>query len=227
MEINPTSSIAARAIDNDASIDTRRLLKQVARRLIAENGVRNVTVRQIAEAARQKNRGVVAYYFRTKENLLAEILIEGAARIESRREVYLAELEATGGPSTLRAAVDAIVRPSAAFSDEDVEYGKYLNRFMMQLSLSNPVLVDQILQNGGNKAYQRCLEHLRRLLSDFSRPQQNRRFLFLGNYVSTLLAQRETMLLDAVQSHPTWASPTTLDDIVCTAAALLAAPTSD
>ena len=98
MEINPTSRIAARAIDNDASIDTRRLLKQVARRLIAENGVRNVTVRQIAEAARQKNRGVVAYYFRTKENLLAEILIEGAARIESRREVYLAELEATGGP---------------------------------------------------------------------------------------------------------------------------------
>ena len=71
-----------------------------------------------------------------------------------------------------------------------------------------------------------CID-TRRLLSDLSRPQQNRRFLFLGNYVSTLLAQRETLLLDAVQSHPTWASPTTLDDIVCTAAALLAAPTSD
>jgi hypothetical protein len=57
---------------SNSDSEPRRALKQVARRLIAERGVRNVSVRQIGEAAGQKNKKVVAYYFGKKDKLLRE-----------------------------------------------------------------------------------------------------------------------------------------------------------
>lgn len=203
--------------------DPRVKLKQAARRLIAEHGVSNVSVRQIGQAAGQKNRGVVAYYFGTKDNLISEILIDGASRIEAQRRAYLDALEAEGGPSTLIEAVEAIVMPSAEFSEDEVQ-GRYFNRFLLQLSFNNSELIDRTLEDGWNVGYQRCLSHLRRLMPDKTRAEQNRRFLFLGSYLSGLLAQREAMLADPARAHPTWRSKETLRDIIQTAAAILEAP---
>jgi len=198
-------------------------LKRVARLLIAERGVRNVTVREIAAAAGQRNLGIVAYYFGTKDRLIREILIEGAARIEARRGEHLVTLEGGGGPMTVREAVGAIVLPAAAFSDEDRLHGAGFNRFLLQLSLSDSRLIDETLAGTGNQNYQRCLAHLRRLTPHLSNAQQNRRFLFLGSYVSGLLAAREAILADSAADHPTWRSAETLQDIVATAAAMLEA----
>lgn len=198
-------------------------LKRVARLLIAERGVRSVTVREIATAARQRNLGIVAYYFGTKDKLIREILIDGAERIEARRGEYLAALEAKRGPKNVREAVAAIVLPAAAFSDEDRLYGSGFNRFLLQLSLSDSRLIDETLAGRGNQNYQRCLSHLRKLLPHLTRTQQNRRFVFLGSYVSGLLAARETVLADAGGAHPTWRSPETLAEIVATASAALEA----
>lgn len=201
----------------------RLAIKRVARRLIAEHGLASVTVRQIARMAGQRNMGAVAYYFGTKEALVSEILIDGARRIEARRHQHLDALEGNGGPRTVEEAVEAIVRPSAEFSEQDVEYGEHFNLFLLQLSLSNTELIDRTLEGRWNQAYQRCLAHLRRLTESHSRAEQNRRFVFLGTYVSSLLATREQMLHDRVHSHPTWRSPETLDDIIRTAAAILQA----
>ncbi len=198
-------------------------LKRVARLLIAERGVRNVTVREIAVSAGQRNLGIVAYYFGTKDRLIREILLEGAARIEARRGEHLARLESDGGPVTVREAVGAIVLPAAAFSDEDPLHGSGFNRFLLQLSLSDSRLIDETLAGRGNQNYQRCLAHLRRLTPHLSTAQQNRRFLFLGSYVSGLLAARETILADSAADHPTWRSAETLQDIIATAAAMLEA----
>lgn len=217
MEVN--SSLSPPGADSEP----RRTLKQVARRLIAERGVRSVSVRQIGEAAGQKNRGVVAYYFGTKENLLSEILIDGAQRIEARRQAYLDAMEAEGGPGTITEAVRAIVLPSAGFS-EDEENGKYFNRFLLQLSFSDPELIDRTLEDGWNTGYQRCLRHLRRLMSNRTRSEQSRRFVFLGTYLGALLAQREALLDDPAGTHPSWRADATLEDIIRTAAAILEAP---
>ena len=98
--------------------ETRRTLKRAARDLFAEHGVASVSVRDIAQAAAQKNQGAVAYYFGTKDNLIAEILIDGARRIEARRRVFLQQLEKSGGPHTIEDVVTAIVMPSAQFSQK-------------------------------------------------------------------------------------------------------------
>ncbi|MEZ5553511.1 MAG: TetR/AcrR family transcriptional regulator [Pseudomonadales bacterium] len=202
-------------------------IKRVARYLFAERGVHDVSVREIAQAAGQRNLGVVAYYFGTKEQLIREILIDGAERIEARREEHLRGLEENGGPHSVRCVVEAIVLPSARFAEQDEVYGSCFNRFLAQLSFTSADLIDRTLEGRWNRGYQRCLGHLRRLLPDLTRAEQNRRFLFLGSYISTLLAQREFMLADPDRDHPTWRSKTTLDDIVRTATALLTAPGAD
>jgi AcrR family transcriptional regulator len=210
---------------NQADPDSgpRLHIKSVARRLFALRGVHNVTVREIAREADQRNLGVVAYYFGTKDSLIAEILIEGAERIERRRQRFLETLTERGGPESVYEAVEGIVRPCVEFADTDPVYGRYFNSFLFQLSLSRSEFIDQTLEGRWNTAYQTCLTHLRHLLPHLSRAEQNRRFLFLGSYVSALLAQREIRMEDALKDHPTWTSEATLNDIIGTAAALLTA----
>jgi len=215
MQVNPLP-------DFEPDSATRQRLKRVARRLFAERGIRDVTVREIAREAGQRNQGAVAYHFGTKEALIVEILIDGAARIEVRRKAYLDAVEARGTPVSVRDAVAAIVLPSAEFSDEDAVYGEGFNRFLLQLGAGEAQFVDRILEGRWNEGYQRCLKHLRRALTALPPAVQNRRFVFLGNYVSGLLAQREAKLADGLR-HPTWRARATLDDIIDTAAALLEA----
>lgn len=211
----------------DADSRPRTQIKRVARHLFAERGIHHVGVREIAQAANQRNLGVVAYYFGTKERLISEILIDGAERIEALRAGFLGDLESNGGPVTVRQAVEAIVLPSAWFSESDDLYGSYYNRFLAQLSFSSGDLIDSTLEGRWNRGYQRCLSHLRRLLPDLTRAEQSRRFVFLGTYVSALLAQREFMLADRVRAHPTWRSEAMLQDIVRTATSLVTAPASN
>lgn len=203
--------------------ETRRTLKKVARRLFSERGIRAVSVREIAVAAGQRNMGAVAYHFVTKDALLRELLTDGAERIEARRHQVLDAMEAEGGPRTVAEAVSAIVLPSVQFSDEDVEFGSFFNRFLLRVGMYESDFVDRVLQGRYNAGYQRCLTHLRRLLNDMPRDAQNLRFVFLGSYLSSLIAQRETILADRSVNHPHWRSEETVQDIIQTAAALLCA----
>jgi len=204
--------------------DPRSEIKRIARGLFAERGLRQVTLREIAAAAGQRNLGVVSYYFGTKDNLVAEILIDGAKKIEARRKRYLDELAEEGGPSSVLEVVEAIVLPAAQFSDEDERDGAHFNRFLLQLSLGSGAFIDRTLEGRWNAGYQRCLRHLRRLMTGLSGAEVNRRFVFLGSYVGALLAMRESMLADRTRAHPMWRAKATLDDIVRTAASILEAP---
>jgi AcrR family transcriptional regulator len=206
------------------ALSPRILIKRTARLLIAERGVRDVSVREIAQAANQRNLGVVAYYFGTKDKLIAEILTDGAERIEALRNAHLDQLEAKGGPETIEEAIAAIIIPSATFSDEDLVYGRAFNRFLLQLSLNNSGFIDETLAGRWNLGYQRCLAHLRRLTPELGKAEQSRRFLFMGTYVGAVLASREAAIADADREHRMWRSKETLDDIVRTTAAMMAAP---
>lgn len=208
----------------DAGSDSAVRIKRVAQRLFAERGIRNVTIREIARAAGQKNVGAVGYYFGSKENLVAEVLIDGARLIEERRKAHLERLEASGGPVTVREALETLVLPSTEFSKDEVEAANHFNRFLLLLSLSEGDFIDRTLVGRWNSGYQRSLAHLRRLMPDMPLAAKNRRFVFLGAYLGSLLAMRESMLNDPKPDHPGWRSDATLEDILRTATALLEAP---
>ena len=203
--------------------DAAEYLKLVAQRLFAERGVDGVTVREIAEAAGQKNHAAVGYHFGSKENLVRELVVDGAALIDERRNRLLDALEAGGGPSSVAQVVDALIYPSVGLADDGMQEDSY-TRFIVMLAMTHRELFMDALQNRWNSGYQRCLEHLRRLMPDMPDVVKNQRFVFLGSYLGGVLAMREAALTDSGRKHPTWSSQQTLAHFAATVTALLTAP---
>lgn len=197
-------------------------LKMVARRLFAERGVDGVTVREIAEAAGQKNHAAVGYHFGSKEALIRELVLDGAMLIDERRNAWLDRLEADGGPRTVLEVVEGLIQTSI---DLDGGHGEdSYNRFIVMLAMTHRRFFMDTLGGRWNSGYLRCLEHLRRLMPDMPPEMKNQRFLFMGASLGGVLAGRESELADLSRDHPTWRSDATLSHFAVTLAAMLEAP---
>lgn len=211
-----------------ASIEARQLpareqIKLAARRLFAERGMDGVTVREIVEASGQKNHGSLSYYFGTKEALVRELVTDGAKLIDIRRNAYLDGLEAKGGPKSIRDVVEALVYPSVNLAETDTAEDSYI-RFIALLGMSHRDLFMEALENRWNSGYLRCLDHLRRLMPEMPEAAKNQRFVFLGAYLTGVIAAREAALADRSRPHPMWSAEATLRHFIDTITALLAAP---
>ena len=200
-------------------------LKLVARRLFAERGVDGVTVREIAEAAGQKNHAAVGYHFGSKEALIRALVLDGAVIIDQRRNLWLDRLEAEGGPRTVREVVEVLIHGSVGMAGPGQEDS--YSRFVTLLGMSHHTLFMDALEGRWNSGYLRCLEHLRRLMPPMSPSMKNQRFVFMGAYLGAVLSAREAALTDPSRSHPTWASERTLPHFVLTMTAMLEAPSPE
>jgi AcrR family transcriptional regulator len=193
-------------------------IKRVALRLFAERGVDGVTVREIAAAAGQRNHGAVSYYFGSKESLVRAIVMEGAVALDRHRNAELDRLEAQGGPETIRQVVDVLILPVVALDDD------YYVPFIVMLGMSHRDLMMDAIDASWNRAYGRCLDHLRRLLPGLSPALQNQRFIFMGAYLGAVLAARQRALADHSRDHPMWGSQESLEHFAQSLVGLLEAP---
>jgi AcrR family transcriptional regulator len=87
---------------------TRELLLTTAERLFAEQGIAQVSVRQIAEAAGQANNSAVAYHVGTKADLVLAILHVHNEPVDRLRADML---DAADGSTDLRDHLAAMVLP--------------------------------------------------------------------------------------------------------------------
>ncbi len=188
--------------------DAPRHIKAVALKLFAERGIDGVTVRQIAEAAGQKNHAAILYHFGSKDMLVRELLIDGARAIDVRRNAWLDRANAAGGPHTVVEVMEILVETSV--DPDPPAWGECYNRFLVGLQLSNRTLFIDALAGRWNVGYQRCLEEVRRLMAHVPRDLLNQRLVFMGGALSGILAGRETELADRSREHPMWSHPETL-----------------
>lgn len=193
-------------------------LKQSALQLFAERGIDGVTVRQIAEAAGQKNHAVVGYYFGSKEALIHELIVDGAREVDERRNAALDALEAKDEPITLLDVMEILVRTSV---QPEPSPDECYNRFVVNLQQSHRTLFMDALGGRWNSGYQRCLAHFRRILSDVPTALLNQRLVFLGAALGGIMAIRESELSDRSRQHRTWSSDATLAHIARSMAAML------
>lgn len=192
---------------------TRDQIKLSARRLFAQRGIDGVTVRDIVAASSQKNSGSLHYYFRTKDALVKELIVDTAKMIDDRRNAALDQLESSGGPQNLRHVLEVLVLPSLNLGSGNKEEDTYL-RFISLLAMQNRSLLNEVLEGGLNTGYQRCLRHIRRLLPDVEPLVLEQRLVFMSISLRAMLAAREASLDQRDLPHPFWGSPDLLDNLM-------------
>ena len=207
---------------DQAGGDGAEALKRAAIRLFAERGIDGVTVRQICQAAGQRNHGAVGYHFGTKEALVRELVADGAQIIDERRNALIDRLESAGGPASVREVVDVIIFP--ALDLDGAGHDDCYLRFTHILNMTHRELFLDAVGDRWNRGYQRCLAHLRRLMPEMAPAMTNQRLGFAGTYVAQALALRQATLADTSRSHATWSAERTLRHLAVTAAALIMAP---
>ncbi len=202
---------------------TRNELKRAARRLFAERGIAAVGMREIVEAAGQRNAAAVHYYFGSKDDLLRELVVDGADLIDAIRMRMLDETEARG-EVTLRDAVRAFVVANADIGGETGESETYF-RFMTSMQTERRQMFDEWAGAEHSEGYRRVLAHVHRLLAPLPSAVINRRFLYAGLTLRTLLAGREAARDAGVAAdHPYWGEQVALDGMVDAVEAILTGP---
>lgn len=202
---------------------TRNELKRAARRLFAERGIAAVGMRDILDAAGQRNAAAVHYYFGGKDDLLRELVADGARAIDRARREMLNAAEAKPGGATLDDVVRAMVLANIEVAGETGEQETYL-RFIGNLQAERRELFHQAAREE-SAAYARCLDHLRHLLAELPLAVVNQRILFAGLSSQAILAAREAALDGADEGqHPYWTRPGALDAIVLAIEGILIGP---
>ncbi len=90
---------------------TREQLLEAGQRLFAEKGPFRAPLKQVVEAAGQRNASALHYHFGGRQGLLEAILARYNEPIEAERMLLLDQLHDTGRERELRALVTAVVVP--------------------------------------------------------------------------------------------------------------------
>ncbi|MEE2917105.1 TetR family transcriptional regulator [Sphingomonas ginsenosidimutans] len=202
---------------------TRNELKRAARRLFAERGIAAVGMREVVEAAGQRNAAAVHYYFGSKDDLLRELLIDGADLIEARRKALIDDAERKGAGMTLRDLVEAIVLPNVELRGDTGEEETYF-RFIVNVQNERRELFRDTVPEHSD-SYRRYVDHVRRLLTPLPVVLANQRVLFAGLAMQTLVAAREAALdRSDNRDHHFWSRPDALTGIIDAMEAILLNP---
>jgi AcrR family transcriptional regulator len=217
-------STKMRAAPRAAPDDTKSQIKAAAQLLFARHGVDAVTVQQIVAAAGQRNNAALHYHFGSKEELIRQLVVDGAAVLDERRQGMLRELEARSGPSTVREVLLVLVMPVIELS-EDERWCGYI-RFTSSLQASDRKTLRAALNNRWNAGYVACFAHLKRMLP-LSPALIEQRLSMFSIYANANLSARE-----AAQETPRtrgsrlWDQRFTTENILDTLEATLTCPPS-
>lgn len=213
-------SSVERHVARSGSLATKEQLKLAAQTLFGRHGIEAVTVQQIVEAAGQRNNASLHYHFGSKDELVRQLVVDGARQLDSRRHEMLQSMEAAGGPRNVREVLEILVLPVVELGDHERWRG-YI-RFISNLQLSNRDKLRSALAGQWNTGYVECLNKLRQLLSPMPQPLLEQKLSFLGIYANAVLTAREAAQeLHRDGPHQFWSGPYTLENIMDTLEATL------
>lgn len=114
---------------------TRLALLDVSERLFARHGVDGVSLRQIAQEAGKANTNVVQYHFKTKENLLRELLKWRVRSMEIPRTEMLERLKASRQEYDVRSLLEILCLPLLDVRDKEGNrsFARVLGEYLFRL----------------------------------------------------------------------------------------------
>src|SRR6201987_6029483 len=206
------------------SEETRNQIKAAAQMLFARRGVDGVTVQEIVDAAGQRNNAALHYHFGSKEELILQMVVDGAAVLDERRREMLDEIEARGGPKSIREVMLVLVMPVIELG-EDERWRGYV-RFTSNLQASDPKTLRDALNNRWNASYIECFDHFKRMLPLPAALAEQRRSI-LTIYANAVLSAREAALESRnTRNSRLWGQSFTIENILDMLEAAIACPPS-
>lgn len=204
--------------------ETKDQIKAAAQMLFARYGIDAVTVQQIVDAAGQRNNAALHYHFGSKEELIRQLVVDGAAVLDRRRRAMLEEIEARGGPQSIREVLRVLFIPVLELGGDDRWQG-YI-RFISSLQASDRKTLRAALNNRWNSGYVACFAHIKRMLP-LPAPIIEQRLAIVSIYsnaiLSTLEAARESR---SARGNKIWDQGFTIENILDTLEAVIASPPS-
>lgn len=112
-----------------ADTNARERIITTAERLIAERGA-DVSLRDIATEAGQRNNSAVHYHFGSRDGLIKAIVERRQGPLEAHRMALLAEFERGGRAEDVTSLVEILVRPmfDTPYADGSTHYARFLER---------------------------------------------------------------------------------------------------
>ena len=218
-------SSRTRTAPRAASEETRNQIKAAAQMLFARHGVDAVKVQQIVDAAGQRNNAALHYHFRTKEELIRQMVVDGAKVLDARRREMLADMEKRGGPANIREVMLILIMPVIELG-EDERWRGYI-RFTSHLQASDPKALREALDNRWNAGYVECFNHLRRMLP-LPAAIVEQRLSILTIYANAVLSAHEAALESRnARSSRLWGQPFTIENILDMLEAAIACAPAD
>ena len=217
-------SIKLRASYRAAPDDTKSQIKAAAQPPFAGHGVDAVTVKQIVAAAGRGNNAALHYHFGSKEELIRQLVVDGAAVLDERRQGMLRELEARGGPSTIREVLLVLVMPVIELGDDERRRG-YIS-FTSSLQASDRKKLRAALNNRWNAGYVACFTHLKRMLPLPAALVEQRLSIFSICAKAILSAREAAQETPRTRSYRLWDQRFTTEKILDTLEATNTCPPS-
>ena len=184
-----------------ASAETREALILTGERLIAENGIGAVSLRQINTEAGQRNSSAAHYHFGSKEALVDAIFDYRRKHIKRSRDLKQAALrEQTNGHPNSRQLVETFIAPVVE-QIQDTEGGSFYIRFLAQ-AVGHPHTDTYKFAESRFDATQSTYKQLRQMAPEIPEPIFGQRFGLMWEMVIHSLADWEyTSELRASTQH--------------------------
>jgi AcrR family transcriptional regulator len=218
-------SSRSRPVTRATSEETKNQIKAAAQMLFARRGVDGVTVQEIVNAAAQRNNAALHYHFGSKEELIRQMVVDGAAVLDRRRREMLDELKARGGPRNIRDIMLVLMMPVIELG-EDERWRGYI-RFTSNLQASDPETLRAALNHHWNSGYVECFEYLKKILPLPAAIIEQRLSIFMI-YANAILSAHEAALEKRhARSSRLWSQPFTIENMLDTLEAALTCPPSE
>lgn len=172
------------------TVATREAILSVAERLFAEEGIFNVSNRQISEAAGQGNNAAVGYHFGTKTQLLAAIARRHGEPMERLRAQHVAD---AGDSDDLRTWIGCMVRPTTEHLDH-LGAPTWFARFSAQVMADPTMRRELAAEMSSTPALRRASDQLFRCLPTLPEDVLAERQEITRNVVLQTCADRERAL---------------------------------
>jgi AcrR family transcriptional regulator len=205
-----------------SSSDAKSAMIAVAERMFAERGIHEVSMRDVAAAAGQRNNSAVQYHFGGRDGLVLAVFRYRMGQINIARLTYLDDIDSSGRTDTVRALVEAFIYPLADFlaTADGSNYARFIAR------VSPSVDTQSVEFREVSEANNEVVSRLTRTLNHLSRRVAVERIDLMSNMTVAALAVFEQR---REEGNPVVKADfdTTVDHLVDLMVAALLAPQSE